>query len=72
MEILKRMDIERETGEIVGKIDGSIAVIQCAEADSEFFEDIGQGFSLLYAVENTVRHGVGDERAHHRIRGFRF
>ena len=65
-------NIERETGEIVGKIDGSIAVIQCAEADSEFFEDIGQGFSLLYALENTVRHGVGDERAHHRIRGFQF
>ena len=37
-------NIERETGEIVGKIDGSIAVIQCAEADSEFFEDIGSGF----------------------------
>ena len=51
-------DIQCQAAEILVEVDGGIIIVERAEADAEFSENICQCLSLLYVVDDTVRHGV--------------
>ncbi len=61
--------IESQSREILIEIDGRIAVIQSAETDSEFSQNVGQCLALFHTVEDAVRHGIRNIRSRYHIGG---